>query len=76
MNLDIINKTVMVGKIFKNKERDRKIEGLLNNKHNPNKIDKKLISDRERDKDKEMKKLKEEIERSSKKHRGEKERSR
>ena len=73
VNLDIINRTVMVGKLFKSKERDRKIEGLLNKLENN---EEKVHTDRIRDKDQELKREMEERSKSGQKAKDRGERSR
>ena len=76
VNLDIINRTVLVGKLFKSKERDRKLEGLLNKIESTKEHDSEIPADRIRDKDKEHKKEMEERENQAKKKRERGERSR
>lgn len=72
VNLEIINRTVLVGKIFESKQRDRKIQELLDaskrsSRRQTEQEENKIPNDRVRDKDAEVKKLKEEIERNSQK---------
>jgi len=76
VNLDIINKTVLVGKLFKSKERDRKLQNLLNRESENNDHFPQIPSDRIRDKDQEHKREMEEREAQSKKKRERGERSR
>ena len=76
VNLDIINRTVMVGKLFKSKERDRRLQSLLNRGENRNENRSEIPSDRVRDKDNEHKKEMEERENQAKKRKERGERSR
>ena len=75
-NLDIINKTVLVGKLFKSKERDRKLQELLNRSDTSGEHLSEIPSERIRDKDKELKKEMEERENQAKKRKERGERSR
>ncbi len=76
VNLDIINRTVMVGKLFKSKERDRRLQDLLNRGENRGENFSQIPSDRIRDKDQEHKKEMEERENQAKKKKERGERSR
>ena len=76
VNLDIINRTVLVGKLFKSKEKDRKIEGLLNKIGNRKDLDAELPPDRIRDEEQEIKREIEEREARAKKNKERGERSR
>ncbi len=76
VNLDIINKTVLVGKLFKSKERDRKLQELLNRSDTSGEHLSEIPSERIRDKDKELKKEMEERENQAKKRKERGERSR
>ncbi len=76
VNLEIINRTVLVGKLFEKKQRDQRIQNLLDvNKKdtlkdirdNESGEENKIPNDRVRDKDAEIKKLKDEIEREGQK---------
>ena len=76
VNLDIINRTVIVGKLFKSKERDRRLQDLLNRGENRGENFSQIPSDRIRDKDQEHKKEMEERENQAKKKKERGERSR
>ena len=73
VSLDIINRTVMVGKLFKSKERDKKIEKLFNRNENVGEHSQ-IPEDRIRDKDKEQEKEDREFRIKKVKERGERSR--